>query len=57
MFQKINYTGAATRMSSLSLFYKSEIGEGPLEKLRGGGREFSSRSNFFRYQIPCMNFF
>ena len=27
----------------------------PLEKLWGGG--FSSRRNFFRYQIPCMNFF
>ena len=23
----------------------------------GGGGEFSSRRNFFRYQIPCMNFF
>ena len=30
--------------------------DGPLEKLWGGG-EFSSRMNFFRYQIPCMNFF
>ena len=30
--------------------------DGPLEKLWGGG-EFSSRRNFFRYQIPCTNFF
>ena len=28
----------------------------PLEKLWGEGK-FSSRRNFFRYQIPCMNFF
>ena len=27
-----------------------------LEKLWGEGK-FSSRRNFFRYQIPCMNFF
>ena len=30
--------------------------DGPLDKLWGGG-EFSSRRNFFRYQIPCTNFF
>ena len=30
--------------------------DGPSEKLWGGGK-FSSRRNFFRYQIPCMNFF
>ena len=30
--------------------------DGPLEKL-WEGREFSSRRNFFRYQIHCMNFF
>ena len=30
---------------------------GPLEKLWGGGGEFSSLRNFFPYQIPCMNFF
>ena len=29
----------------------------PLEKLWGGGGEFSSCRNFFRYQIPCINFF
>ena len=34
------------------------IRDGPLEKLWGGrGSEFSSRRNFFRYQIPCMNHF
>ena len=32
------------------------IRKGPLEKLWGGGGEFLSRRNFFRYQIPCMNF-
>ena len=37
------------------LFYQM-IRDGPLEKL-WGGREFSSLRNFFRYQIPCMNFF
>ena len=26
-------------------------------KSYGGGGEFSSRKNFFRYQISCMNFF
>ena len=31
--------------------------DGPLEKGRGGGGEFSSRRNFFLYQIPCMIFF
>ena len=31
------------------------LGDGPLEKLWGGG-EFSSRRIFFRYQIPCINF-
>ena len=37
----------------------SGLRDGPLEKLwvAGGGGEFSSRRNFFRYQIPCMNFF
>ena len=30
--------------------------DGPLEKLWGRGG-ISSRRNFFRYQIPCMNFF
>ena len=29
--------------------------DGPLEELWGGG-EFLSRKDFFRYQIPCMNF-
>ena len=38
------------------------VRDGPLEKLwvgwgGGGGGEFSSRRNFFRYQIPYMNFF
>ena len=27
-----------------------------IRKVMGGGK-FSSRRNFFRYQIPCMNFF
>ena len=33
------------------------VRDGPLEKLWGGGGEFSSCRNFFRYQIPYMNFF
>ena len=33
------------------------VRDGPLEKLWGGGGEFLSCSNFFHYQIPCMNFF
>ena len=35
------------------------VRDGPLEKLwgGGGGGEFSSRRNFFLYQIPYMNFF
>ena len=34
------------------------VRDGPLEKLWwGGGGEFSNRRNFFRYKIPCMNFF
>ena len=34
-----------------------QLRDGPLEKLLGGGGEFSSRRNFFRYQIPCRDFF
>ena len=33
------------------------VRDGPLEKLWGGGRNFRSAGIFFRYQIPCMNFF
>ena len=28
-----------------------------IRKVMGGGGEFLSCRNFFRYQIPCMNFF
>ena len=36
----------------------SEIRDGPLEKLWGGGRGiFELQEFFFRYQIPSMNFF
>ena len=28
-----------------------------IRKIMGGGGEFSSRRDFFGYQIPCMNFF
>ena len=35
---------------------KRLLRDGPLEKLWGWG-EFSSRRNFFCYQILCMNFF
>ena len=31
--------------------------DGPLKKVMGAGGKFSSRRNFFRYQIPGMNFF
>ena len=31
--------------------------DGPLEKLRGGEGNFRAAGIFFRYQIPCMNFF
>ena len=34
-----------------------ELRDGPLEKLRGGAGEFSSRRDCFRYQIPCRNYF
>ena len=36
-----------------------EVRDGPLEKLWGGGGEgnFRAAGTFFRYQIPCMNFF
>ena len=29
----------------------------PLEKLWGGGGDLRAAGIFFRYQIPCMNFF
>ena len=31
--------------------------DGPLEKLWGGEGNFRAAGIFFRYQIPCMNFF
>ena len=31
--------------------------DGPLEKLWGGEGNFRPAGIFFRYQIPCMNFF
>ena len=36
-----------------------EVRDGPLEKLWGWGGEgnFRAAGTFFRYQIPCMNFF
>ena len=33
------------------------IRDGPLEKLWGGEGNFRAAGIFFRYQIPCMNFF
>ena len=32
------------------------LGDGLLEKLRGGGGIFAAAAFFFRHQIPCMNF-
>ena len=32
------------------------VRDGPLEKFWGGG-DFRAAGIFFRYQIPCMNFF
>ena len=34
-----------------------ELRDGPLEKLWGGEGNFRAAGIFFRYQIPCMNFF
>ena len=34
-----------------------EIRDGPLERLCGGEGNFRAARIFFRYQIPCMNFF
>ena len=35
-----------------------EVRDGPLEKLWvGGDGNFRAAGTFFRYQIPCMNFF
>ena len=31
--------------------------DGPLKKLWGGEGNFRAAGIFFRYQIPCMNFF
>ena len=41
--------------TTLNRFRTLYLRDGPLEKFRGV--EFSSRGNFFRDQIPCMNFF
>ena len=38
--------------------HKTRVRDGPLEKLWGGGEgNFRAAGIFFRYQIPCMNFF
>ena len=37
--------------------YVNESKGQTIRKVMGWGGEFSSRRNFFRYQIPCMNFF
>ena len=34
-----------------------KVRDRPLEKLWGGERNFRAEGIFFRYQIPCMNFF
>ena len=34
-----------------------QILEEPLQKIWGGGGKFRAAGRFFRYQIPCMNFF
>ena len=34
-----------------------QLRDGPLEKLWGGRGIFELQEFFFRYQIPCMNFF
>ena len=36
---------------------RSQLRDGPLEKLWGGEGNFRAAGIFFRYQIPCMNFF
>ena len=46
----------STQSQITNLDYLNPLRDGPLEKLWGGG-EFSSRRNFFRHQILCMNFF
>ena len=38
------------------LTFEKQLRDGPLEKLWGGG-DFRAAGIFFRYQIPCMNFF
>ena len=37
--------------------YLGYLRDGPLEKLWGGEGNFRAAGIFFRYQIPCMNFF
>ena len=45
LFFRVTYVGSMLR-------------DGPLEKLWGGGvGNFRAAGIFFRYQIPCMNFF
>ena len=37
---------------------RTPLKDGPLEKLWGGGvGNFRAAGTFFRYQIPCVNFF
>ena len=38
-------------------FWNGQITDGPLEKLWEGEGNFRTAGIFFRYQIPCINFF
>ena len=43
-------------MNRQSIVENSQLRDGPLEKLWGGGN-FRATGIFFRYKIPSMNFF
>ena len=52
---ELSFKGLTSCMKS---YQCSALRDGPLEKLWGGGKgNFRAAGIFFRYQIPCMNFF
>ena len=53
-----HYCGLQSPALMLIVASYSVLRDGPVEKLWGGGEgNFRAAGIFFRYQIPCMNFF
>ena len=49
--------GASFLALAKSIYYEFPKGRTIRKVMRGGGGDFRAAGIFFRYQIPCMNFF